>query len=225
MTIQTKTGSRKSKWKQDPEAVQADILRVATQEFAANGFSGCRVDEIARKTEASKRMLYYYFGDKEGIYLRVLEGVYAKVRAGENALELDELDPVKALSKLVEFSFDYHKNNPDFVRLIAVENIREAKFIAQSKHLRSVNNTVIEKLEGVCKRGIAEGFFHPDLNTLELHWMISALSFYNVSNENTFVVNFGKKIHSDDGQIQLKKHVVRLILLAVLIDAAPHIGE
>ena len=95
-------------WKQDPAGVQSNILAVATQEFAANGLSGARMDEIAEKTRSSKRMIYYYFGDKEGLYRRVLEEAYRKVREGEQNLDLDHLPPVAALRRLVEFTFDYH---------------------------------------------------------------------------------------------------------------------
>ena len=102
----------------DPRATQQDIIEVATHEFARNGLSGARVDEIAAKTACSKRMIYYYFGDKEGLYLRVLEEAYRRVRSVESGLDLDHLEPAQALKALVEFTFDHHHANADFIRQV-----------------------------------------------------------------------------------------------------------
>lgn len=119
-------------WKQDPAGVQSNILAVASTEFAAKGLSGARIDEIAAKTRTSKRMIYYYFGDKEGLFRRVLEEAYQKVREGEQKLNLEHLPPVEALTRLVEFTFDHHSSNPDFIRLVMIENIHHGAHLDQS---------------------------------------------------------------------------------------------
>lgn len=209
---------RKTQWKQDPDAVKADILRVATEEFAANGLSGGRIDEIARRTQASKRMIYYYFGDKEGLYRSVLESVYATLRSNEARLNVDDLDPVSALRKLVELTFDAHAGNPEFVRLVMIENIHHAEYLKQSKLVPGVNRAIIDKLEDVCARGKALGLFHEDADALELHWFISSFSFYNVSNRATFSTSFGKKPFTAKGQAQLKRRAVDMILGTVVKD-------
>lgn len=199
-------------WKQNPAGVQSNILAVAMAEFADNGLSGARIDEIAAKTRTSKRMIYYYFGDKEGLYLRVLEEAYRKVREGEQKLDLGHLPPVEALTRLVEFTFDHHSRNPDFIRIVMIENIHHGAYLEQSDLIRSLNAGAIEKLEAICRRGREAGLFRDDIEPLELHWQISALSFFNVSNRATFSHIFGDWLYRPESQETLRGHVVELIL-------------
>lgn len=208
------TDNEKSKhrWKQDPAAVQSDILRVATEVFAANGLSGARMEEIAARTRTSKRMIYYYFGDKEGLYARVLEGAYAKVREGEKKLDLEGLPPAEALERLVAFTFDHHRRNPDFIRMVMIENVHHADFLKRSSVIREVNMAAIDRLAGLIARGEAEGVFRPGLDPIALHWHISALSFFNVSNRPTFSALFGSGLYSRAGQAGLRAQAVGTIL-------------
>lgn len=204
--------------KRNPDAVRADILAVAHAEFALNGLSGARIDEIAAKTRTSKRMIYYYFGDKDGLYERVLEEAYREVRAGENELALDHLAPADALAKLVEFTFDHHNRNPEFIRLVMIENIHHGHYIERSAAIRDMNITAIAKLKAIYERGLAQGVFRPGLDPLELHWQISALSFFNVSNRATFSSLFGDRLWSDEGHRKLKADCVDMVLRFVLAD-------
>lgn len=215
---------RKAGWKQDPEAVKADILAVATEEFAARGLSGARIDDIARKTKASKRMIYYYFGDKEGLYQAVLERVYHTLREHEDKLRVEDLDPVEGLKLLVRATFDAHAQTPIFIRLVMIENIHNADYLRRSMIIPRLNRSIIEKLDDVCKRGAAAGLFHPNADPLMLHWMISAPSFYNVSNRATFSTSFGESLYSPEGQERLKEGVVDMILGLVVIGYAPRRG-
>jgi AcrR family transcriptional regulator len=208
--------SGRSGWKQDPAGVQANILAVAMAEFAENGLSGARIDEIAAKTRTSKRMIYYYFGDKERLYRSVLEEAYRQVRVGEQKLDLDHLPPVEALSRLVEFTFDHHSANPDFIRIVMIENIHHGQYLDQSKLIRSLNAGAIEKLRAICDKGRAAGLFRPEIEPLELHWHISALSFFNVSNRPTFSRIFGKSLFDSAGQRTLRRHAVEMVLRFVL---------
>jgi len=202
----------KQGWKQNPEAVKRDILRVAMAEFARNGLSGARIDEIAAKTRTSKRMIYYYFGDKEGLYARALEAAYAKVREGEGRLDLGHLPPQAALARLVAFTFDHHRRNPDFIRMVMIENIHHADYLKTSAIIRELNVGAIERLADIIARGEAEGAFRPGLDPVELHWKISALSFFNVSNRPTFSVLFGAGIYARPAQEALREQVVDMIL-------------
>lgn len=208
---------QKTTWKQDPEAVKADILRVAISEFAKNGLSGARINEIADRTSVSKRMIYYYFGDKDGLYRRALEAAYAEMRTEEDALELSDLDPVSALERLVEFTFEHHRNSPDFIRLVMNENVHNAAYLRESETIRNLNISAIEKLGELCARGQRQGVFRPDIDPLELHWHISALSFFNVSNRATFTVIFGHRLETEQGQASLKRHAVASVLRTVLV--------
>ena len=210
-----KTPDRRSGWKQNPAAVQENILRVAQEVFAKNGLSGGRVDDIAALTETSKRMVYYYFGDKEGLYRRTLEEAYRKVREKEVALDLDHFEPREALAKLVRFTFRHHRENPDFIRLVMIENIHHGTFLAQSETIRELNKGAISQLEKILERGKAAGVFRSDADSLTVHWQISAMSFFNVSNRATFSAIFGDRLDGPDGQAALESWITESILRTV----------
>jgi AcrR family transcriptional regulator len=207
-----KPANSRSGWKQDPAGVRKNILAVAMAEFATNGLSGARIDEIAAKTNTSKRMIYYYFSDKEGLYGRVLEEAYRQVRAGEQDLDLDHLPPVEALKRLAEFTFDHHSRNPDFIRIVMIENIHHGAYLEQSELIKLLNAGAIQKLEAICRRGRELGLFRDDVAPLELHWHISALSFFNVSNRATFSRIFGNALFGEEGQRTLKEHLVEMVI-------------
>jgi AcrR family transcriptional regulator len=202
--------------KRDPAGVRRDILSVAMEEFSQNGLSGARIDEIAARTRTSKRMIYYYFADKEGLYQRVLEEAYAKVRGGESDLELDDLEPIAALDKLCRFTFDHHRRNPAFIRMVMIENIHHGRHMQTSETIRQLNRPAIDALEGVLLRGQKRGIFRNGIDALELHWQISALSFFNVSNVATFSFIFGDGLFTDKGQETLSRHVSDMVLRYVL---------
>lgn len=205
--------------KNNPESVRADILAVATREFSEKGLSGARIDEIAEKTRASKRMIYYYFNDKETLYLHTLEAAYQKVRLQEAELDLDHLAPLEALSRLVRFTFCHHARNPDFIRLVMIENIHHGRFIAQSALIQSLNAGVIDVLTNVYVRGVEAGCFREGLDPRELHWLISALSFFNVSNQHTFSLIFDWNQAAPENQSKLEDHVTEMVLRYVGTDA------
>lgn len=211
---------RKASWKQNPEAVQADILRVATDEFAAHGLAGARIDDIARKTKASKRMIYYYFKDKEGLYQAVLERVYSTLRENEDKLKVEDLDPVEGLALLVRATFQAHAATPMFIRLVMIENIHNAEYLRRSEIVPRLNRSIIQKLKDVCARGREEGQFR-EIDPMELHWLISSPSFYNVSNRATFSTSFGTELYSPEGQARLVQRVVDMILGLVVIGYTP----
>lgn len=172
--------------KNDPKKTRQDILAVATEEFAAYGLSGARVDAIAEKTRTSKRMIYYYFGGKEGLYLAVLEEAYAKIRALEADLLLADLEPEAAMRKLIETTFEHDENNPDFIRLVSIENIHRAEHMRSADGIANLNVSIIVTLEDILRRGRAAGLFRRDVEAHDLHLMISAFCFFRVSNQHTF---------------------------------------
>jgi AcrR family transcriptional regulator len=178
--------------KYDPEETKRNILDIATQEFSAMGLTGARVDAIAERTNTTKRMLYYYFGSKEGLYEAVLEQVYGDIRALEQELQLAEMDPEEALREFVGFTFDYHDKHRDFVRLVTIENIHGAKYIEQSKTFKTRNSTVIKTIEDLIARGVAAGRFREDIDPIDLHLMISSMCFHRVANRHTWGAAFGR---------------------------------
>tara|TARA_R100000322_G_scaffold94439_8_gene59119 strand:+ start:29201 stop:29860 length:660 start_codon:yes stop_codon:yes gene_type:complete len=209
-------GKSKGSWKQNPERVKRDILNAAMAEFARSGLSGAKIDDISAKTDTSKRMIYYYFGDKEGLYARALEAAYAKVRDGERKLDLDALAPRDALEALVAFTFDHHRRNPDFIRMVMIENVHHADYLRQSEVIRDLNAGAISRLANLIARGEASGDFRAGVDATELHWQISALSVFNVSNKPTFSALFGKSIYTRDGQARLRDRAVAMVLGDVL---------
>lgn len=196
----------------DPEGTKRNIIDVATKEFARRGLSGARIDEIAAKTHCSKRMIYYYFDSKEGLYLKVLEAAYSKVRAFEASLELDDLPPAKALERLVRFTFDHHNKNKDFIRLVMIENIHHAKYLAQSSSIQELNLGAIDAVSRLLERGARTGTFRAGLDPVELHWKISALCFFNVANRATFSRIFKLDLDSRKSLASLRDGVVEMIL-------------
>lgn len=206
--------------KPDAERTRADILSVARAEFVEHGLSGARVDAIAERTRTTKRMLYYYFGSKEGLYSAVLEQAYADIRASEATLALEDLAPLSALRRLIEFTFDYEDSHPDFVRLIAIENIHQAQYLTRLPTIQRVNADVIATLDSILARGWAEGVFGRQCSAVDVHLMISGLCFYRVSNRHTFGAIFGCDLSAPEVRERHKAMIVETVV-GWLIGAAP----
>jgi AcrR family transcriptional regulator len=198
VTKKEETKVKKKIRKLDPEGTKSEILREARAEFAEKGFSGARIDEIGARTKTAKRMIYYYFGNKEGLYIAALEQAYSEIRATERTLELDHLSPDDALCRLIDFTFDYEQANVDFVRLISCENMNYASYMKESKTIRDVNSNVIEEVSKILERGYADGTFIRKVLPEDIHFMISSLCFYRISNQYTFSEIFGCNLTSPE---------------------------
>src|SRR5690349_2343633 len=196
----------------DPDGVRRDIVAVATTEFAQRGYGGARVDAIAARTRTSKRMLYYYFGSKEGLYLAVLEGAYAAIRQQETTLDLEHQPPAEALAVLVASTFDYYESHPEFVRLVMNENIMGGVHMKRSKAIGKLNLTVIETLRRLLARGQNAGVFRRGIDPIELHMTISALGIFNVANRATFSTIFKRDMSSPRARATRRSEVVDMIL-------------
>jgi len=196
----------------DPEQTKRDIIAVATGEFASKGLAGARIDEIAAKTRTSKRMIYYYFGSKEGLYLAVLEESYRRVRDIESELHLQDLEPEQALRRLVAFTFDHHLNNENYIRLVMSENINRGQYLAQSKRIQDLNVPAIAAIRDLYERGLRQGVFRPGLDPVDIHASISALSFFNVSNRHTFGLVFKLDTRSTAYIAQRRDSVVDMVV-------------
>ncbi len=196
----------------DPERTMAEILQVATAEFAAKGLSGARIDEIAATTRTSKRMIYYYFGSKEGLYIAVLEDAYARMRRIEAELRLDDMDPEAALRELVGFTFDHHQGNQDYIRLVMSENINRGEYLRQSKTIQNLNVTAIDAIRRLYARGVEQGVFRSGLDAVDIHASISALTFFNVSNQYTFGVIFRQDGQTPKALAERRQNVVEMLV-------------
>ena len=178
----------------DPERTMANILEVAMAEFAEKGLAGARIDEIAAATQTSKRMIYYYFQSKEGLYLAALEESYRRMREIESQQHLEDLAPEAALRKLVEFTFDHHASHENYIRLVISENMNRGQFLAQSQSIQQLNVPAISAIRQLYERGVASGAFRPGLDAIDIHASISALTFFNVSNRHTFGLIFKRDL-------------------------------
>ena len=196
----------------DPERTKADILDVAAAEFGEKGLAGARIDEIAALTQTSKRMIYYYFGSKEGLYLAVLEESYRKVREIEAELHLEDLEPEQALRRLVAFTFDHHLSHENYIRLVMNENIHRGQYIAQSKRIQELNVTAIAAIKQLYQRGVKSGVFRPGLDPVDIHASISALSFFNVSNRHPFGAIFKLDMRSPAYIAHRRENVIEMVV-------------
>jgi AcrR family transcriptional regulator len=176
----------------DAERTRADILAVATKEFADSGYAGARINEIADKTSTTKRMIYYYFGGKEGLYVAVLEQAYSRIRSLEQQLDVEHLDPVDAIRELAGLTFDHHESHPDFIRLVSIENIHRAEHIARSELLSGLANPALDVLGAILQRGWDAGVFREDVDALDVHQVISGFCVFRTANRHTFGAIFGR---------------------------------
>jgi AcrR family transcriptional regulator len=178
----------------DPERTRQDILNVATEEFASAGFSGARVDMIAERTRTSKRMIYYYFGSKEHLYMAVLEKAYRGIREAEQSLHVGDLPPVEALRRVAELTYDHHLDHSDFIRLVSIENIHRGVFIRRLSALRELNQPALTVLDTALSRGRVEGIVRDDVDALDVHLLISSYCFFQVANQYTFGYLFDRDL-------------------------------
>ena len=176
----------------DAERTRAEILAVATAEFADRGYAGARINEIADKTSTTKRMIYYYFGGKEQLYIAVLEQAYRRIRGLEQQLDVEHLDPVAAIRELAALTFDHHESHPEFIRLVSIENIHRAVHIARSTVLSGLANPALDVLGAILERGRAAQLFRDDVDALDVHQVISAYCVFRTANRHTFGAIFGR---------------------------------
>ena len=205
----------------DAERTRAEILDVATAEFAEQGYAGARVDEIAASTRTTKRMLYYYFGSKQGLYVAVLERAYVGIRALEQTLAVDDLPPVRAMRAVAELTFDHHESHPEFIRLVGIENIHHAEHLRTSPILPGLANPAVDVLGRILERGRAAGLFRDDVDALDVHMMISAFCVFRTANRHTFQAIFDRDL-LDAGR---RDHYRRMLGDLVLEYLTAHVGR
>jgi AcrR family transcriptional regulator len=178
----------------DADRTRQEILDVATREFADQGYAGARVDEIAARTRTTKRMIYYYFGGKEQLFVEVLEQAYAAIRRAEQTIDVDHLAPTAAIRRLAELTFDHHEAHPDFIRLVSIENIHRAEHITGRDDFAGENSRAIELIDAILERGRREGAFTRDVDAVDLHMIISSFCVFRVANRHTFGAIFDRDL-------------------------------
>jgi TetR/AcrR family transcriptional regulator len=194
------------------EQSQQQILAAAEAEFADKGLAGARVDAIAEASGINKQMIYYYYGSKEDLYLEVLERAYAAMRKEERELNLTDLDPIDAIRRLVEFKFDYYTRNPAMIRLLAGENMQNAKYLKRSSRLREMHISLIDMLQSVLTDGEKQKRIRPGIDPVQLYLTIASLSYFYFSNAATLSTVFGRNLARAEERKARTANAVELVL-------------
>ena len=209
----------------DPERTRAAILGSALVEFARYGLGGARVDRIAERAGANKRMLYHYFGDKEALFLAVLESRYADIRSAERELDLEQFDPVESLKALVAFTWRYFLEHPEFLTLLNSENLPKGRHVAQSRRVREMHSPLVDTLKAVLERGERQGLFRAGIDPVQLYISIAGEGYFYLSNRYTLSQIFGRDLMKPDALEARARHIEDMIVNAVGRQPALHKEE
>ena len=201
--------------RRDPVATRKKLLAAARHEFAKSGLAGARVDEIAQRAGVNKQLVYHYYGDKDALYLAVLEWVYEEIRTQERKLNLAGLAPERAIRKLIESSFDHLARHPDFIVLLNDENRNGARHVRASLRLEDMHSPLVSMVSKILKEGVRAGVFRKDVNPVHLYISIAGLSYFYFSNTPTLSAIFGKDLGSPAARRARRKHVVDLVMAAL----------
>jgi AcrR family transcriptional regulator len=191
------------------------ILDAALEEFSRHGLGGARVDRIAQRAAANKRMLYYYFGDKDGLFLAVLERSYMQIRSAERALDLEHRDPREALKRLVEFTWRYYLDHPEFMTLLNSENLHQGRHIRKSRRVPQMHTTLVATLRSVLRKGAAQGLFRAGVDPVQLYISIAGEGYFYLSNRYTLSRIFERDLMAPRALNSRARHITRMILDAV----------
>jgi len=203
--------AKEKKQVRDPDATKLRIMAAAKAEFAKMGLGGARVDVIAARAKIQKRMMYHYFGNKETLYRLVLEEAYANFRAAEAQLEIEKDEPVTALRRLVEFTWTYYLANPEFISLVNTENLHKAKYLNKSPRLELLNKSFVKRMEKLLARGVAEGVFREELDSVQILIALSGVGFHYLTNQYTGEIVYGRPLMTTEAKaarLQFNKDVI-----------------
>ena len=199
----------------DADLTRARILKAARNEFMRHGYSGARIERISRTGRSSDRMIYYYFGSKEALYIEVLEGVYTELGAAESRLVLDERQPVEALRTLIAFTWNYYLAHPEFVALLSNENLQRGRHITKSLTVKQLSRPVLEILGRVLDEGARQGVFRADLDVREVYLTLAALGYFYLSNRYTLSSFLGSDLMQRERCDAWLAEMTRVMLAAV----------
>jgi AcrR family transcriptional regulator len=212
-----KTTSPEPDRQRDADRSQAAILKAATEEFAEFGLGGARMDRLATRAKLDKKLIYYYFGDKDTLFQAVLEGAYRDIRAAENELRLLDLNPTDALQRLVAFTWDYFLAHPEFMTLLNSANLHRARHLQDSSRARELNTPLIETLGTILEKGRQEGNFRGGIDPLQLYISIASLAWFYLSNQATLSTIFNRKLLSPKARQERLSHMTDMVLGYVLM--------
>lgn len=197
------------------QATREAILRAATKVFAKHGFAGGRIEQISKAAKSYDRMIYYYFGSKEGLFIAVIEDTYRRFNEAEQALALDVSKPQAALQAVIRFVWQYYQKNPEFIALLNTENMYRGKHIGRSSRAREYSSPVIAITDAVLKSGAAQGVFRHDLAARDLYLMIASLAYFYLSNRHTLSAFLGEDLEAPAALVHWEAFVIDSVLRAV----------
>ena len=198
--------------RRNPAKNQERILKAATEEFARYGLGGARVDRIAARAGANKRMLYYYYGNKEDLFLKVLEARYAHIRRAELGLHLLDLDPVQGMRRMVEFTWNYYLKHPEFLTLLNSENLHRGRHLKRSRDIAAMHSPLIALLRDLLLRGERAGKFRKGVDPVQLYISIAGLGYFYLSNRHTLSTIFERDLLAPKSKAERLKHMTELVL-------------
>ena len=207
-----KSGARE----RSAETTRDSLLRAAIRVFAKHGLDGGSVDKISRAAKSHDRMIYYYFGNKEGLFVAVLEETYRRFNDAQAALALDVNQPVASLTAVVAFILQYYRKHPEFVTLLNSENLHRGKHIAKSSKARDYSSPAIGVIDAVLRSGAACGLFRAELSARDLYMMIAALGYFYQSNRFTLSAFLGENLEAQTTFAQWEAFVTDTVLRTVL---------
>ena len=198
--------------RRDPERTRARILEAARIEFAQRGLGGARVDQITARAGSNKRMIYYYFGNKEALFLAALESAYEHIRKAEQSLKLTDLDPVEGMRRMVRFTWEYYLAHPEFITLLNSENLHRARHLKRSKEIQALHSPLVAMLEDLLARGQRSGVFRRGVDAVQLYISIAALGYFYLSNNHTLSTIFGRDLMRPQALQERLAHMTALVL-------------
>ncbi|AJE97315.1 TetR/AcrR family transcriptional regulator [Pandoraea apista] len=200
------------------DRTRAQILAAARDEFSLRGYEGARVEAIAERAGSNKRMLYYYFKNKDELFLAVMEETYRGIRDAEAELRLLDLPPIDAIRALVTFTWEYYLAHPEFLSLLNSENLYHAQHLRRSTDIRSLNSPLIDTLGEILARGHREKLFRGGVDPLQLYISIAALGYFYLSNNATLCTVFGRDLSTPKARLERLQHMIDMVLGYLLIN-------
>ena len=198
------------------QATREAILRAATKVFARHGFAGGRIEQISKAAKSHDRMIYYYFGSKEGLFIAVIEDTYRRFNEAEQALVLDETQPLQSLQAVIGFIWTYYQKNPEFITLLNSENLLRGRHIAKSARAREYSSPALAITDRVLQAGIAQGLFRADLNARDLYLMIASMAYFYLSNRYTLSSFLGENLEAPEALAHWEAFVIDAVRRTVV---------
>ena len=211
-----RTGKTPGVREQSAQATRDNILRAATKVFARYGYDGGSVEKISKAAKSFDRMIYYYFGSKEGLFIEVLEDMYRRMNDAELKLSLDIKKPVESLTDVIHFVVSYYAKNPEFITLLNTENLHRGKHISKSLRARDYSSPAIDIIRQLLESGVQQGVFRNDVSARNVYLLIAATGYFYISNRYTLSAFLGEDLQAPEAMAGWQAFIIRTVLHTVM---------